>query len=129
MRSVMYLLNSPFQRMVSLFCIGGLVMLIGCSGGPREAANSVKGKVTVQGNPVNAGTVTFHATVKDGKDASGPILNGSYRIEDPPVGQVKISVRGMPGIPGVEKKISGIEAPKDAASTLAPAGASQGVAP
>jgi hypothetical protein len=93
----MNVIHSPLHRVSALFGVG-MLFLIGCGGG--EAANNVKGKVTVKGVPVSNGTITFHGS----KDASGPILNGQYNIDNPPTGQVKVSLKGMGGPPMPEKK-------------------------
>jgi len=72
-----------------------LVGLSGCDKKGDEAANSVSGKVTLNGEPV-AGIITFVGA--DNKEVSGPIKpDGTYTVANPPAGQVKILVKGMGG--------------------------------
>jgi hypothetical protein len=68
------------------------LVLAGC--GSKERA-TVEGKVTVDGAPANVGIVTF--TSVDGKSRisamkAGIQPDGTYRIEDAPLGEVKVSV-------------------------------------
>jgi hypothetical protein len=73
-----------------------LTVIPGCSTGtpPR---NSVTGKVTLNGQPVSEGLVTFHG--QNGQSANGSICpDGSYTIDDPPLGLCQITVQGAPGL-------------------------------
>jgi hypothetical protein len=65
-----------------------LVATSGCTG----ASATVKGKVTLDGQPVKGGTVTFAST--EGKPpASGSIQqDGGYEVLRAPTGKVKITV-------------------------------------
>jgi len=96
-----------------------LAGLSGCDKKPDEAANSVSGKVTLNGEPV-LGTVVFVGA--DNKEAmSGIKADGSYSVPNPPTGQVKILVKGMGGAaPPVATP------PKEGGGTMPKAG---GVAP
>lgn len=72
--------------------------LSGC-GGPKEAANSVSGKVTLGNEPVT-GTIFFVA--EDGKQAETPITpTGTYVLSNPPLGKCKVLVKGMGGPVGI----------------------------
>jgi hypothetical protein len=73
-----------------------LAGLSGCDKKADEAANSVSGKVTLNGEPV-AGNVAFVGA--DNKESPpSPIKpDGTYTIPNPPTGQVKILVKGMGG--------------------------------
>jgi len=75
------------------------VLLWGAGCGPKGPKNSVSGKVTLNGKAV-AGQVSFIGP--DGKEiTSGINPDGTYMIPDPPTGQAKIVVKGMPGGGGV----------------------------
>src|SRR4051812_18600270 len=79
---------------LSLF-VALLVGLSGCDKKGDEAANSVSGKVTLNGEPVS-GVVIFVGA--DNKEYPSPIKpDGSYSVPNPPTGQVKILVKGMGG--------------------------------
>jgi hypothetical protein len=98
------------QSTASLVSFSLIVSLIGCSsGGPKNADNVVKGIVSVKGEPVGAGSITFHGATSK----MAPILSGKYQMDDPPLGQVKVSVKGMGGAekpketPGTGDKASG----------------------
>jgi len=81
-----------------LTCLASLILplvFFGASGcGSKEGANSVSGKITLKGDPVNA-KVKF---VGGGKEAEGATtLDGSYTVNNPPVGSCKVYVTAMPG--------------------------------
>jgi len=62
-------------------------------------SNQATGKVTTEGKIVD-GEVTFIGA--DNKQKSAPIgPDGIYTILDPPQGNVKIIVKGRPGVPGL----------------------------
>jgi len=71
-----------------------LFLVTGCGkGGPK---NSVSGKVLFKDQPV-MGSVTFVGP--DGKEVSGPINpDGTYTVNDPPLGEDKIAIKGIPGM-------------------------------
>jgi hypothetical protein len=72
--------------------------LVGCGGGGTDggrggAKDEVKGKVTLNGQPV-FGTVTFIGA--DKKELYSPIsVNGEYIITNPPKGEGQFLVKGM----------------------------------
>jgi hypothetical protein len=65
----------------------GLVLsaTAGCGG-----KGTVSGKVTLDGEPLPAGTITFQS--KSGKAASGAITDGQYSVPGVPTGEVSVSV-------------------------------------
>jgi hypothetical protein len=76
------------------FCIG-VVAVLGCSSNQPER-NEVTGKVTLDGQPVTEGIVTFHGG--NNAKASGAVMaNGTYTVSDPPTGRCEITVAGVPG--------------------------------
>jgi hypothetical protein len=78
-----------------LFLLSVLLWGTGC--GPKGPKNSVSGKVTLNGKAVT-GQVTFIGP--DSKEITSAINpDGTYMIPDPPAGQAKIVVKGMPGMP------------------------------
>src|SRR6185437_5221911 len=85
--------NYP-SRHRSLLLLVGLVFLLGCGGG-KGPKNYVVGKVTYKGKPV-LGTITF--LTSDGNEVTAPINpDGSYMVGEPPMGDNKIAIRGLPG--------------------------------
>lgn len=80
-----------------LLLLPALLLVGGC--GRQGPDTVVTGKVTYKGNPV-AGTLTFAGT---GKEVSAPINpDGTYVVGNPPLGPVKILVKGMPGAAAVK---------------------------
>jgi hypothetical protein len=81
---------TSYQRGVITCCsLAILLFLGGCS----SQQNSVSGKVTLNGKAVT-GQVAFLGA--DGHERIAPIdPDGSYRIINPPLGEVKIVVRGF----------------------------------
>jgi len=91
----------------------GTFLGVGCSGGPKEAKDSVSGKVTLNDQAVS-GIVTFR--YDDGKELTSPTaMDGTYKIENPPPGKVQVSVKPLPGaaLPG-----QGTNLIKDAPSSM-----------
>jgi hypothetical protein len=101
------------------FFASGLAVLILCQAGclKSTARTTVSGKVTFQGKPVPAGTVSFFAT---DKRTSLAVINadGTYSMGDAPVGDVTITVqtppRGMAGrLSGTTKPPPGMKMPEE----------------
>ena len=74
----------------NLLLVCALLGLMGC--GPGSKSHSiVKGKVTINGQALNAGTVTF--TTQDNRQGSATIsADGTYTMGDAPQGDVTITV-------------------------------------
>jgi hypothetical protein len=67
-----------------------VVALAGCAS-PPAVRNNVTGTVTLDGKPVAAGVVNLHGP--DGTVATSGILpDGTYSVDDPPVGLCQITV-------------------------------------
>jgi len=102
----------------------GLLLVAGCGpSGPKSSVNKVSGKVTLNGQPV-AGAVEFVGA--DGKKAECPITpgTGEYLLNDPPMGDVTILVKGMamPTLAGSPDAAKGIDksVPEAKAAGVAP---------
>jgi hypothetical protein len=77
-----------------LCALPGLLLVAGCTTG--AGGNSLNGKVTLNGQPVN-GIVTLTST--DGKEFSAPTApDGSYTMVNLPKGQMKVSVKAGPSM-------------------------------
>jgi hypothetical protein len=72
------------------FCF--LVLTFGCQPKNPATAASVNGKVTLGGQPVTAGTVTFHTGKDDGKMDTGIGPDGTYSMAQRPVGDFTVTV-------------------------------------
>jgi len=84
-------------RPIGLIVAGLLGCLAGGCGtaqGPERAA--VEGEVTLDGNPIEQGSIAFHPAGKtQGMVAGGPITGGRYSIsaaEGPAVGQNRVEI-------------------------------------
>jgi hypothetical protein len=88
---------SRFCRCFALLALSALVGGLGC-GGAKEARDSVSGKVTLNGEPIN-GMISFRSG--ENETSPVPILNGIYKIENPPKGEVDIIIKEMPGMEGI----------------------------
>jgi hypothetical protein len=88
-------------------CLCGMLLAAGCAGGKGV----VSGKVSYQGKPVRAGTVSF--VPQGGGVMSSPIEeDGSYTIRNVPVGTVKITVETESARPPALQSGRGGEAPE-----------------
>jgi hypothetical protein len=67
-----------------------LGLSVGCSANPNAPAK-VAGKVTYNGKPLPAGSVTFHSEDK-GDYSSALTEDGSYTISDLPAGKMTVTV-------------------------------------
>jgi hypothetical protein len=65
--------------------------LVGCSGGAK--LGPVSGAVTLDGQPVRAGVVTFVAADRSNTASAEITPEGTYSIADAPTGEVVICVR------------------------------------
>jgi hypothetical protein len=65
---------------------------------PPPASGTVKGKVTLNGKPLEDGTVTY--IDKDNKSAEGKVKDGSYEIKDLKPGDYKVTIKGT-GVPAM----------------------------
>jgi hypothetical protein len=69
--------------------------LVGCSGKSAESTTSVEGVVKYKGAPLPGGRITFSSAKEKGKIAAASINNdGTYKVNNPPIGEVKIGVEG-----------------------------------
>ena len=87
-----------FTCVISLLAIV-VILLPGC-GPPKTKTVKVTGKITVDGNPIEMGTISFHAVDGEVVSGGGVIANGIYEAEVPP-GKKKVLVVGQ--------KVSGTE--------------------
>jgi hypothetical protein len=76
MPSRLFFLRAP----ALLLLVGLLACIAGCGGGGASKLIPVKGKVTLNGQPLAAGTLTFHPDESKGNTAKLPM---------PPVGTIK----------------------------------------
>ena len=74
-RSKTRLLND-LSLCILMVCLGG-----GCGGGGNPDLHGVTGKVTLDGQPLETGTIAFDPEMgTSGPNSGGEILNGSYEI-------------------------------------------------
>jgi hypothetical protein len=86
----------PFSVTRSLLAM--ILLILGFASGCGEGgpANSVSGKVTLNGDPVT-GTIVF---LGKGKEATGSIgLTGEYFVSDPPLGDVSVVIKPNTSVP------------------------------
>ncbi|MDB5312456.1 MAG: hypothetical protein JWO38_6658 [Gemmataceae bacterium] len=85
--------------LVVLFCA-----LVGGCGPDYKARAVVKGKVTVGGKPLTSGTVMFYGNNNNITSSAVIDTDGSYAMNDAPLGpvQVTVTVAGMPPGPGIK---------------------------
>ena len=91
-RSSILDLRSALAAMLAAVWLAG-----GCSSGPSkpQTANSVSGTVFLNGKAINYGTVAFYNA--NGLQRKSIILiDGSYSVHNPPLGEVKIVVETGP---------------------------------
>jgi hypothetical protein len=88
--------NKAPGRFLQVLLLSTLIVGLGC--GTTGPKNTVSGKVTYKGSPVE-GSITFVTSA--GKEFTGPITGGTYFLNDTPPGEVRVSIKGPPKMPGV----------------------------
>lgn len=79
---------NPMRNTLTLSCALSL-FLIGC-GGKSEV--TVTGEVTIDGNPLPAGRITFYPVEEGVRGASANIENGKYTIKKLSEGEMRVAV-------------------------------------
>jgi hypothetical protein len=101
-----------FRRGTAALLLLLAVMVVGCGG---QRIGTVTGTVTVNGEKMEKGMVTFYT--EDLKIAKGGAIqsDGTYKIDDFPAGPVKITVMNNPPVTGGGLVLGGAAKPKDPA--------------
>jgi len=108
------------SQWIGLCLLLAMVLVAGCKKNTAGPANSVTGKVTFKGSPVN-GMVVFHYS--DGPEVNAPInSDGTYTIVNPTPGQVKVLIKGGSRPVGDLKGGKGPEMPSDVGGTAGTTG-------
>lgn len=91
-------------------CLAGLLgaMLLCYAGCGGDGALELSGKVTLDGAPIERGTIRFMAEDGSGAPSEASITNGTYSLRLPP-GKKKVSILGYKKIG--EHHIQGPESP------------------
>jgi len=84
------------MRRLPLLAFLALALTVLAPAWARAEVVAVKGKVTLNGQPLPAGKVLFH--LENGKSVEIPIKEGFYSSDRVPVGQMPITVQGK-GVP------------------------------
>ena len=81
-----------WQRATCVFVFAsGLLVLSGCDGKSRA---KVEGTVTLDGQPIELGAISFIPVDGQSPTTGGPIINGQYFVPDVPVGEMKVAISG-----------------------------------
>lgn len=88
------------RRSIQWLCFAGLAAAaVGCGKNPAyegEPRISLSGRVTLDGAPIDGGTISFVPQLPGKRVAGGPIVNGSYTIPENQgvhVGQYRVEIR------------------------------------
>jgi len=93
------------------------VLLTGCGGGAKDV---VSGTVKTKKDKLINGQIIFKSS--DGKEVSGAILDGKYKVEGVPKGELDVIIKGTAG------GSAPVPPPKDASKDM-PSASGGGVAP
>jgi hypothetical protein len=90
----------PFLRAAGFALLG---VAVAVAGGCKKPKAAVTGKVLLANKqPVTAGTVSFWSVSDNTQVGSSPIsADGSYSVNDAPVGEVKITIVVPPPLPAM----------------------------
>jgi len=118
----------PFPAVLRLLAPGLLLaaaaFVAGCGGGPKDV---VSGTVKTKKGDKVQGQIIFRSS--DGKEASGGILDGKYKIENVPKGDLDVIIKGSPGAGSAGPKPVIPNADKGEKPEVGGAAAAGGVAP
>jgi hypothetical protein len=106
---------------------GWLLLLVVCAGCSSSTQGTISGKVTYQGKPVPAGTVVFVPQVQGGSFVAH-IRDGQYKVENCPVGPVKIAVSTPANSAPMKGMISKMKPPAEIQEKLGHGTSSEGAA-
>lgn len=92
--------NHPLRRSAAKFVAFGLVTIglicaTGCGEGEPKA--EVSGTVTLDGVPIENGSIQFYPTGKTGQTAGGGIEKGNYKVEASP-GEMTVTLNASKSI-------------------------------
>jgi hypothetical protein len=97
-----------FNQQLLIICL--LLCHIGCSNDGLNRA-SVKGTVTLDGKPLEKGTIGWYPLNSEGPTVGGDITNGKYKLtkkSGPAVGEYRIEISGSQ-VPTGKKVPSGMD--------------------
>jgi hypothetical protein len=117
-----FIRSSPaLLRLVGSALLLTLASLVaGCGDG--SAKDSISGTVKTSAGDNVSGTVVF---VAGGKEAQGPLLDGKYKVDNPPKGDCDVLVKGIGGPMGGTQ----VNVPKDTSKMPGNETGKTGVAP
>ena len=75
-----------------------LLTIGGCGGETGPEKYTVSGQVTLDGEPLKEGSITFHSVEKGGDSSAGPITLGEYSLTSS-VGAKKVEVTANRHVP------------------------------
>ena len=107
----------PSQSLLALCsCLAFLSFATGCGGSYAPPRAAVSGKITLDGEPLSQGTITF-VPLGEGVAASGEIANGQFSIDagkGPSPGKCRVEVLSFQEtgekVPGISDDASGMTA-------------------
>jgi len=67
-------------RVILFLCLGGLPLGAGCGDANKLGRLGISGRVTLDGQPLDAGTIEFSPKDPLGVSTGGTIVDGAYRI-------------------------------------------------
>jgi hypothetical protein len=80
------------RRATCVFVIAsGLLIWSGCDGNSRAR---VQGTITLDGQPIELGAISFIPVDGQSPTTGGPITNGQYSVANVPVGEMKVAISG-----------------------------------
>ena len=91
-------------------CLAGLLslslLLTGCGGSDGPPTYRVSGKVTLDGQPITKGQITFKDAAGQSKSMAADIQNGTYSFLST-AGQKKIEITSLRKVEGKQHKFGG----------------------
>lgn len=90
-----------FARSQSVPLLLTVLLLLGCGSGTKGPHGGISGKVTLDGNPVTAGQVSFFSSEMATGGMATIQADGTYQLETPlPTGEYAVTLAGPVEEPG-----------------------------
>ena len=85
-----------------LFCASLVSLAVGCGGANPLGRKAVSGNVTLNGSPIENGSIEFSPLMEGGTQSGGLISGGSYAIEEDQglaPGKYRVAIFAQPAAP------------------------------
>jgi hypothetical protein len=99
-------MRSASRNSSLLLLLTASLLALGCGNGPRKYP--VSGRVTLDGNPLEAGDIYFMPVDPNVAAEAGKITAGAFRF-DSPDGKMRVEIRASREVPGKKSPMGNVQ--------------------